>query len=130
MGLKPLKRASKANTQGLSEGQRKRRNTFQHQEDQKEQFTSKNQLGDKLAPILIVVGLCIVTATTYPACILSLKYEGPLLAFGILVFMAGTTLIACERNLQGTYITYMWIAAFIVIGSITGVSVIGTLIKP
>jgi len=44
--------------------------------------------------------------------------------------MAGMTLLAWERKIQSVYITYMWVAAFVVIGSITGVSVIGTLIKP
>ena len=125
MRQETLKRTSKAR-----DDVQKRRNIPQHKEELKEKSTSKGQVGNKLAPLLMVVGLCIVPATAYLACVLSLKYEGVLVAFGILVFMVGATLVARERNIQGVYITYMWIAAFIVIGSITGVSVIGTLIKP
>ena len=125
MGQERLKRASKArdNTQ-------KRRNTHECKEELKEQSTSEDQLRDKLAFILMAVGLCMVSATAYLACILTLKYEGALVAFGILVFMVGATLVVWGRSIQGTYITYMWLAALVVIGSITGVSVIGTLIKP
>lgn len=71
-----------------------------------------------------------VPVATFLGSIQSLRYEGALMAFAMLVFMVGATFVAWERKIQGTYIGYMWIAAFIVIGSITGVSVIGTLIKP
>ncbi|MCJ7457236.1 hypothetical protein MUP07_10940 [Candidatus Bathyarchaeota archaeon] len=67
--------------------------------------------------------LCFVT-------IGAIRNESVLLSFGVLVFMSGITLYSWDRKLQGTYITYMWVAAFIILASITGFSVLGTLVKP
>lgn len=110
--------------------QREMRNRTLSQENTKREFVCKTEMRDKLPFILVVFGSSLVPTMTCLSSILTLRYEGALIAFGILVFMAGMTLLAMERKIQSVYITYMWVAAFVVIGSITGVSVIGTLIKP
>jgi hypothetical protein len=59
-----------------------------------------------------------------------MTHESTVMSFGILVFMVGATLITWHTGVQRRYISFMWIAGFIIIGTLNGVSVIGTVIRP
>jgi hypothetical protein len=90
-----------------------------------------NKVDDRLSLVLMSAGFAVVILGTSGLAPLGVvRYESVLLSFGVLVFISGITLCSWDRKLQGTYITYMWIAAFIILASITGISAIGTLIKP
>ena len=84
--------------------------------------------------MLIIVGLAIEPAgTLYFGMLGNARYGAELISFGVLVFMIGITFVASERKVEKNFIGYMWVAAFIIIGSLTGVSLytlLGGIVKP
>jgi hypothetical protein len=84
----------------------------------------------EIGAVLIAAALSTFIGGIYLASVGTIKYETTLMSFAVLVFMVGTTLITRRANIERRYIFYMWIAAFLIIGTLNGVSVIGTVVRP
>jgi hypothetical protein len=86
---------------------------------------------DRVSFVLLGAGFAVVLLGTICfGAVGGPRYESVLLSFGVFVFTSGITLYSWDRKLQGTYMTYMWIATFIILASITGFSALGTYVKP
>lgn len=89
---------------------------------------------DKIPFVLIVAGLVIVPlGAFYFGFGDTVRYASELLSFGVLTFMVGVTYLSLDRKVEKTFVGYMWAAAFIIIGSLTGVSLytlLGGIVKP
>jgi len=91
-------------------------------------------VSNKIPVVLILTGLVIFPlGAFYFGLRGTVRYASELLSFGVLAFMIGVTYLSLDRKVQGTFIGYMWAAAFIIIGSLTGVSLytlLGGFVKP
>jgi hypothetical protein len=80
--------------------------------------------------IFAVAALLIFIMALYVASIGTISREATVMSFAILVFMVGTTLITWQTSIQRRYMIYMWIAAFVILGTLNGAWVIGTIVRP
>lgn len=91
-------------------------------------------VNDRFPVTLVLAGFTVVVlGAFYFGLTGTVRYAPELLSFGVLAFMVGVTYVSLERKVQWSFIAYMWAAAFIIIGSLTGVSLytlLGTFVKP